>query len=86
MFEKYLIIEDDLNLLKGDYFIGFFVIMITTLPNFLFLIGHTIMTFTDLYVLKNYTGNLNWKLWNKSYHCAYISFAMNVAAANGCLI
>ena len=55
MFEKYFVIEDDLNFFKGDYFVGFFGIMMTTLPNFLSLIGHTIMTFTDLYVLKNYT-------------------------------
>ena len=58
MFEKYFVIEDDLNFLKGDYFVGFFGIMMTNLPNFIFLIGNTIMTFTDLYVLKNYTDEI----------------------------
>jgi len=55
MFEKYFITENELNFFKGDFFVGFFGIIITTIPNLLFVIGHTIMTFTDLYVLKNYT-------------------------------
>ena len=49
MFEKYFVIKDDLDFLKGDYIVGFFGIMITTAPNFLHVIGHAILIFTDMY-------------------------------------
>jgi hypothetical protein len=57
MFDQYYITDKDLNFFRGDYFIGFFGIMATSLPNFLYLIGNILLTFTDLYVLKNYLAD-----------------------------
>ena len=84
MFEKYFVIKDELDFLKGDYIVGFFGIMITTAPNFLHVMGHAIMIFTDMYFLKNYTDEVHIGGYGFGYSIvATFLFAMNCAVNLG---
>ena len=84
MFEKYFVIKDELVFLKGDYIVGFLGMMITTAPNFLFVIGHAIMIFTDMYFLKNYTDEVHIGGYGFGYSIVTtFLFAMNCAVNKG---
>ena len=84
MAEKYFIIKDELDFLKGDYIVGFYGIMITTAPNFLCVIGHAIMTFTDIYILKKYTDEVHIGGYGLGYSIVTtFLYAINCAATKG---